>query len=174
MRGVRGVEVTDDGVSSTALEILDTGAKIPAWRQKMHQRVRRNKNSSITSSTMKGCNKKDPNARILPFLWDFYLHPTVHEPCGEMSHAFMGKIHSIPTEFGWAYEVANTSDAAIIFPLRLIELHTNPLAAGKLSGATKPQGSRLEGRQRSEAFHCSTINSLQIFLLLPPAVNRRE
>lgn len=30
MRGVRGVEVTDEGVWSTALEILDTGAKIPA------------------------------------------------------------------------------------------------------------------------------------------------
>lgn len=29
MRGVLGVEVTEDGVGSTALEIFETGAKIP-------------------------------------------------------------------------------------------------------------------------------------------------
>jgi len=34
MRGVRGVEVTDEGVRSTDLEIFETGAKIPAWPKK--------------------------------------------------------------------------------------------------------------------------------------------
>lgn len=42
MRGVRGVEVTDEGVWSTALEIFDTGAKIPAGQKKRqtHQNVK--------------------------------------------------------------------------------------------------------------------------------------
>lgn len=33
MRGVLGVEVTDEGVWSTDLEIFETGAKIPAGQK---------------------------------------------------------------------------------------------------------------------------------------------
>lgn len=37
MRGVLGVEVTDDGVSLTAFEILDTGAKIPIGHRRQYE-----------------------------------------------------------------------------------------------------------------------------------------
>lgn len=44
MRGVLGVEVTDEGVWSTDLEIFETGAKIPAGQKKMNA-VRNSNNS---------------------------------------------------------------------------------------------------------------------------------
>lgn len=51
MRGVLGVEVTDEGVWSTDLEIFETGAKIPAGQKKMNA-VRNSNNSCFHAEKM--------------------------------------------------------------------------------------------------------------------------
>lgn len=51
MRGVLGVEVTDEGVWSTDLEIFETGAKIPAEQKKINA-VRNSNNSCFHAEKM--------------------------------------------------------------------------------------------------------------------------
>ena len=47
MRGVLGVEVTDEGVWSTALEIFDTGAKIPAGQKERRIQVKTQRETTV-------------------------------------------------------------------------------------------------------------------------------
>lgn len=54
------------------------------------------------------------------------------------------------TEFRRADEVAHAAHAAVVLPLRLVELHADPLTAGELRRTTKPQSAGLRKRQRDK------------------------
>ena len=56
------------------------------------------------------------------------------------------KRHHAVTEFWRADEVSYAAHTAVVFPLRLVELHADPLTAGELCGPTKPQSAGLRGR----------------------------
>jgi len=58
--------------------------------------------------------------------------------------------HHDVTELRRADEVADAAHTAIVLSLRLVELHANPLTAGELCRATKPQSAGLRETHREE------------------------
>lgn len=72
-----------------------------------------------------------------------------------------GTIIAAVTKFRRADEVADAAHAAIVFSLRLVELHADPLTAGELCRATKPQSAGLKERQRDKVLKLE-VRPLQV------------
>lgn len=60
------------------------------------------------------------------------------------------------TEFRRADEVADAAHAAVVLPLRLVELHADPLTAGELRGAAEPQCACL--REGDDPFSITSVS----------------
>lgn len=128
MRGVRGVEVTEEGVGSTALEIFDTGAKIPEEQTPQLRHV---------------VNTETPEEGLV-ILNKYPLKTPLYLP--HLSAAL--------TQLGGADEVADAAHATIVLSLRLVQLHADPLTAGELRRPAEPQCASLRDRDtREEGSH---------------------